>query len=173
MNSLEGFSLERLTAEWLKDFKDIKYVSQSLVWEMSSDQTGGRKNAELDVVGDGKRFGDSSRRPLVICSCKRNDSAHQVHNTRIEIEDYIRRLSEDEKKRRPANTIQRVLVSPQWAAGTDKEPQKDGFYRYDFQDMEVATHQENTPFSIPETAPKLEPQPDYGDGRPGGSDGTV
>ena len=165
MKALEGFGLERLTAEWLKNFNGIKYVSQSLVWAMPPDQTGGKKNAELDVVGDGNRFGDPSHRPLVICSRKRNDSAHQVHNTHVEIEDYIRCLSEDEKQHRPANTIQRVLISPQWAAGTNKEPQKDGFYRFDLQDMEAATHQENAPFPILETAPKPDPRPDYSDDR--------
>ena len=166
MNSLEGFGLERLTAEWLKNFNDIKYVNHSLVWEMLPDQTGNRKSAELDVVGDGKRFGDPSHRPLVICSCKRNASAHQVHNTHVAIEDYIRRRFEDEKERRPLNMIQRVLISPLWTAETDKEPQKDGFYRFDLRDMEAATQQENAPFPILETAPQPGPKPGYSDDGP-------
>ena len=139
LSTMEGYSLERFTREWLEWFPQLDWVKRSVVHKLND----GRQ-LEIDVVGETRRP-DQPKRCLALCSCKRNPDQHNAAKTQREFELY-RELREKEVDEWDDENIRWLLVSPEWPA--DK-PRNDRFKRMGFRGMAANLGLEPKPWPLP------------------------
>ena len=146
MSTVEGLALERLTREWLEEFRQFDKVRRSVELTLENGQT-----AEIEVVGETQETKEGGRRWLALCSCKRSSDRHQLKKTREEFNCYLdlRKNAGDEWADK---YIQCLLISPEWPGGS---PRNDGFIRFGFERMASSLGYTLNPWPVPES-----PDPD-------------